>query len=141
MTGRDVLSDDADRIRALVVVAGNPVITFPNTPKIEKALEKLDLLVCIDIYRSDTGAFADYNLPAKTMFEKGAFHFLTSNFEPYPFAEWKPPVAEGRGEARTEWEMFRGMSRAAGVPFLNDPALDKLDKFMGLFGGPREWKH
>lgn len=130
----DVLSDDPDRIRALIVVAGNPVITFPNTPKIEKALEKLDLLVCIDIYRSDTGAFADYNLPAKTIFEKGAFHFLTSNFEPYPFAEWKPPVAQSRGEARTEWEMFRDISRAAGVPFLNDPALDRIDRFMGLFG-------
>ncbi len=72
----DILSDAPDRIRALVVVAGNPVITFPNTAKIEKALERLDLLVCIDIYRSDTGAFADYNLPAATMYEKGTFHFL-----------------------------------------------------------------
>ena len=76
----DVLSDSPDRIRALIVVAGNPVISFPNTPKMEKALSKLDLLVTIDLYRSDTGAFAHYNLPVQTMFEKGAFHFLTSKF-------------------------------------------------------------
>ncbi len=130
----DVLSDDPGRIRALVVVGGNPVITFPNTAKVERALERLDLLVSIDLYLSDTGTFADYNLPAATMFEKGGFHFLTSTFEPYPYAEWKPKVVEPRGEARSEWDIFRDISRAAGVPFLNDPALNALDRVMGSFG-------
>ena len=49
-----MLSDDPDRIRALVIVAGNPVMTLPNTAKIEAALRKLDLLVTIDLYLSDT---------------------------------------------------------------------------------------
>jgi formate dehydrogenase len=120
----DVLSDDPEHIRALVVVAGNPVLTVPNTPKIEAALRKLDLLVTIDLYLSDTGTFAHYNLPAATMYEKGTFHFLTSTFEPYPFAEWKPKVVEPRGEARSEWEIFQALFRAAGVPFLNDPVVD-----------------
>jgi formate dehydrogenase len=130
----DVLSDDPDRIRALVVVAGNPVITFPNTNKVEKALERLDLLVCVDIYRSDTGAFADYNLPAATMYEKGTFHFLTSTFEPYPFAEWKPKVVEPRDDARSEWRIFKDLARAAGVPFLNDPWLARADRLLGVVG-------
>ena len=120
----DVLSDAPDRIRALVVVAGNPVITFPTTGKIEAALRRLDLLVCIDLYLSDTASFAHYALPAATVYEKGGLHFLTSNFEPYPFLEWKPKVVEPRGEARSEWDIFKALSRAAGVPFLNDPMLD-----------------
>jgi len=130
----DVLSDDPDRIRALVVVAGNPVITFPNTAKVEAALRRLDLLVCVDLYLSDTGTFAHYNLPAATMYEKGTFHFLTSNFEPYPYAEWKPKVVEPRGEARSEWEIVKGISRAAGVPFLNDPLVDRLTKWLAACG-------
>lgn len=130
----DVLSDDPDRIRALVVVGGNPVITFPNTAKVEKALERLDLLVSIDLYLSDTGTFADYNLPAATMYEKGGFHFLTSTFEPYPYAEWKPKVVEPRGEARSEWDIFRDLSRAAKVPFLNQPVIGALDRLLGAFG-------
>lgn len=130
----DVLSDDPDRIRALVVVAGNPVITFPNTANVETALRRLELLVCIDLYLSDTATFAHYALPAATMYEKGALHFLTSNFEPYPFVEWKPKLVEPRGEARSEWEIFRALSRAAGVPFLNDPLLDKIDRTMNLVG-------
>lgn len=130
----DVLSDDPGRIRALVVVAGNPVITFPNTAKMEAALRRLDLLVCIDLYLSDTGTFAHYNLPAATMYEKGGLHFLTSNFEPYPFVEWKPKLVRPRGEARSEWDIFKDLSRAARVPFLNDPILDKMSRAMEAFG-------
>jgi anaerobic selenocysteine-containing dehydrogenase len=131
----DVLSDDPDRIRALVVVAGNPVITFPHTAKEEAALRRLELLVCVDIYVSDTATFAHYTLPAATIFEKGGLHFLTANFEPYPFAEWKPKVVEPRGEARSEWAIFKELSKAAGVPFLNDPLLDRVARGIESLGG------
>jgi formate dehydrogenase len=130
----DVLSQDADRIRALVVVAGNPVITFPNTAKMEAALRRLELLVCIDIYPSDTIAFAHYALPAATQYEKGGLHFLTSNFEPYPFVEWKPKLVEPRGKARSEWEIFKALSRASGVPFLNHPAVDRIGRLLEAMG-------
>jgi anaerobic selenocysteine-containing dehydrogenase len=132
----DVLSDDPDRIRALVVVAGNPVITFPNTAKVEAALRRLELLVCIDLYLSDTATFGHYVLPAATMYEKGGLHFLTSTFEPHPFVEWKPKVVEPRGEARSEWDIFKELSRAAGVPFLNDPVLDRVGRAMDAIGVP-----
>jgi len=130
----DVLSDDPERIRALVVVAGNPVLTFPHTAKIEAALRRLDLLVCIDLYLSDTATFGHYALPAATFYEKGGLHFLTSSFEPFPFVEWKPKVVEPRGEARSEWRIFKDLSRAAGVPFLNDPILDTVSTLAGRVG-------
>jgi formate dehydrogenase len=130
----DVLSDDPERIRALVVVGGNPVLTFPNTEKVEAALQRLELLVTVDLYHSDTGTFADYNLPATTAFEKGGLHFLTSTFEPYPYIEWKPKLVEPRGEARSEWEIFRDLSRSAGVPFLNNPAVSAIDRVLGALG-------
>ncbi|MBI5505965.1 MAG: molybdopterin-dependent oxidoreductase [Deltaproteobacteria bacterium] len=130
----DVLSDDPERIRALVVVAGNPVLTFPNTARVEAALRRLELLVCIDIYRSDTGAFAHYNLPAATAYEKGSFHFLTSTFEPYPYMEWKPKVVEARGQARSEWKIFKDLARATAVPFLNDPIVDAVVRVLGWAG-------
>jgi formate dehydrogenase len=131
----DVLSDDPERIRALIVVGGNPVLTFPNSEKVEAALRRLELLVSIDLYHSDTGTFADYNLPAATAYEKGGLHFLTSNFEPYPYIEWRPKIVEPRGEARSEWEIFRDLSRSAGVPFLNNPAVSAINRALGALGG------
>jgi formate dehydrogenase len=131
----DVLSADPDRIRALVVVAGNPVLSFPHTEKVERALRRLELLVCIDIYPSDTIAFADFALPAATLYEKGGLHFLASTFEPHPFLEWRAKIMEPRGEARSEWEIMKSLSRAARVPFLNDPLLDRLARILEGAGG------
>jgi len=137
----DVLSDDPDRIRALIVIAGNPVLSFPNTKKVEKALEKLDLLVTIDLYQSDTGSFADYNLPAATIYEKGGLHFLTMPFEPYPFAEWRKKIVEPRGQARPEWDIARDLSKAARIPFLNNSLFNFVDKTFNLFGSSFSEKH
>ena len=130
----DILSDSPERIRALVVIAGNPIISFPNTERMKRALERLELLVCIDIYRSDTGAFADYNLPAATIYEKGGLHFLTQPFDPYPFLEWRPKILEPEGEVRSEWDMVRDICRATRVPFLNNRLIDLLDRGLGLTG-------
>lgn len=131
---QDVLSDSPQRIRALVVIAGNPVISFPNTAMVEEALKNLELLVCIDIYRSDTGSFADYNLPAATIYEKGGLHFLTQPFDPYPHLEWRPKILEPEGEVRPEWDIVRDISRSAGVNWLNNRGINILDKMMGLWG-------
>ena len=130
----DVLSDDPERIRALVVIAGNPLISFPSSAKMEQALKKLDLLVTIDIYRSDTGSLAHYNLPAATIYEKGGFHFLTQPFDPIPHAQWREKLMNPRGQARPEWDIIRDISRAAKTPFLNNPLLDFIDKGLSWFG-------
>ncbi len=118
----DILSDDPDRVRALLVFAGNPLISFPDTAKMEAALERLELLVCFDIYHSDTGAFADWVLPAVTQFEKSSMHFMVDKYEPTRRLEWRPQVVEPAGEARPEWEVIQDICIAADAPFLNDPA-------------------
>ena len=73
-------------------------------------------------------------MPAATLYEKGGLHFLTSNFEPRPYMEWKPKLIEPRGEARSEWQIIADLSRAAGVPFLNDPRLDRLARWVEKLG-------
>ncbi len=119
----DILSDADDRVRALIVFAGNPVLSFPDTPKIEAALARLDLLVCFDIYHSDTGAFADWTLPATTQFEKASMHFMVDKYEPTRRIEWKPQVVEPAGEARNEWDAMQDICVAADAPFLNNPRI------------------
>jgi anaerobic selenocysteine-containing dehydrogenase len=119
----DILSDADDRVRALIVFAGNPVISFPDTKKMEAALERLELLVCFDIYHSDTGAFADWNLPVVTQFEKPSMHFMVDKYEPARRLEWKPQVVEPAVEARLEWDAMQDICAAADAPFLNNPQI------------------
>jgi formate dehydrogenase len=119
----NILSDDPERVRALIVLAGNPLITFPDTAKMEAALTRLDLLVCLDIYLSDTATFAHWALPAATQFEKGSWHFMVGKYEPTPRIEWRSQVIPPTGDARPEWHIMQDILVAADAPFLNNPEL------------------
>ncbi|MGH1348830.1 MAG: molybdopterin-containing oxidoreductase family protein [Nannocystales bacterium] len=130
----EILTPGDGQVRALVVIAGNPVISFPNTAKIEAALEKLELLVSVDIFLNDTASFADWVLPAATQFETGGFHFLVNQFDQQPYAELRPKLVEPPGEARGEWDIFKDLSRAAGVPFLNNPTVDRVARMLDAVG-------
>lgn len=110
------------------------MISFPNTPKVEAALRELELLVSIDIFLNDTATFAHWVLPAATQYEQGGFHFLVNQFDPHPFAELRPKIVEPPGECRGEWDIFKDLSRAAKVPFLNNPLFDRLAKVMDAVG-------
>lgn len=130
----EILTPGDGQVRALLVLAGNPVISFPNTRKTEQALRALELLVSVDIFLNDTTTFADFVLPAATQYEQGGFHFLVNQFDPRPFAELRPKVVDPPGECRSEWDIFRDLSRAAGVPFLNNPIFDKLARALDALG-------
>lgn len=130
----EILTPGDGQVRALVVVAGNPVLSFPNTAKVEAALRELELLVSVDIFLNDTASFAHWVLPAATQYEQGGFHFLVNQFDPYPFAELRPKLVDPPGECRGEWDIFKDLSRAAKVPFLNNPLFDRLAKVMDAVG-------
>lgn len=130
----EILTPGEGQVRALVVVAGNPVLSFPNTAKVEAALRELELLVSVDIFLNDTATFAHWVLPAATQYEQGGFHFLVNQFDPHPFAELRPKLVEPLGECRGEWDIFKDLSRAAKVPFLNNPVFDRLAKAMDAVG-------
>jgi anaerobic selenocysteine-containing dehydrogenase len=50
-------------IRALTVLASNPLLSQPNTALVHQALTNLDLLVVLELFPTPTTALADYVLP------------------------------------------------------------------------------
>ena len=55
---------DEKRAKALITVAGNPVVSTPDAGRLERALGGLDLLVCLDAYVTETSRHADVIVPA-----------------------------------------------------------------------------
>ena len=49
--------------RAMVTLAGNPVLSIPNGKRLDAALDKVDFMVSIDIYINETTRHADVILP------------------------------------------------------------------------------
>jgi formate dehydrogenase alpha subunit len=60
----------AGKIKGLIVMGENPLITLPNKKRLEAALEKLELLVVVDTFPTETAQKADVVLPGTTFAEK-----------------------------------------------------------------------
>ncbi|MFF6805123.1 molybdopterin-dependent oxidoreductase [Streptomyces sp. NPDC012616] len=59
----DTATEEGEPIRALVVVAANPVLSAPDGNRLDKALESLDFMVSVDPYLNETSRHADVVLP------------------------------------------------------------------------------
>ncbi|OPH48637.1 nitrite reductase [Paenibacillus ferrarius] len=60
---------DEGEIKALIVLGSNPLVSSPNNRMVERALQKLDLLVVVDMFESETARYAHYLLPASSFAE------------------------------------------------------------------------
>jgi anaerobic selenocysteine-containing dehydrogenase len=110
-----VLAEEIDtpgegQVRALITVAGNPILSTPNSGRLERAVEGLDLVVSIDIYVNETTRHADVILPAPEPLEKAHYDLAFYQLSTRNIANYSPPVFEREGPA--EWEVFM---RLAGV--------------------------
>ncbi len=61
---------DRGEIKALWIVATNPLVSFPDQNKLRRALKKLDILVVQDAFMSETAELADVIFSAATWSEK-----------------------------------------------------------------------
>jgi anaerobic selenocysteine-containing dehydrogenase len=101
------------QIRALLTHAGNPALSLPNGRRLERALERLDFMVSIDIYLNETTRHADLILPPTTGLERDhyalLFHALairnTVKYSPALFTE---PSADPT--RRADWQIIVELS-------------------------------
>jgi anaerobic selenocysteine-containing dehydrogenase len=91
------------QIRALVCVAGNPVCSTPNGPRLERAIQKLDFVVAVDFYVSETSRHAHVILPPKHVFETGNYDLVLSRFAARNGAKYSPPIVDSHDDARDDW--------------------------------------
>lgn len=56
-------------IKAMIILGSNPVVSSPNNARVAEALAKLDLLVVVDLFETETAAYADWLLPSTSFLE------------------------------------------------------------------------
>lgn len=130
----EITTPGPEQIRALVVTAGNPVLSIPRGDELAQAMQTLECAVAIDFYLSETAAQAQYFLPATTFLEREDLPLAHQNLMLEPFVQYTAPVIPPLGEARHEWEIFSALGEAMALPFLNRPLLDGARKLMRLGG-------
>ena len=99
------------RIRALWIIATNPVVSFPNHGVLQQALGELDFLVVQDgFHPTPTSAFAHLVLPAAIWGEKEGTYTNSERRVSKVNRAVRPP-----GEARPDFDIFLDVAAALGV--------------------------
>ncbi len=115
LMAEEITTPGPGQLRALIVSAGNPVLTVPGPQPFAEAAEELELLVSIDLYVNETGRLADYVLPATTWLERDDLPVAFLQFFVQPFIQWSGAVVEPAGEAREEWQIIDALGDELGI--------------------------
>lgn len=97
-------------IRALLTIAGNPVLSSPGGAALGDALERLDFVVCVDMYLNETTRHADLILPPCSPLERSHYDVALASFAVRNVAKWSAPMLQPGPDARADWQIIHGLA-------------------------------
>lgn len=98
------------KIKAVWIMATNPLVSLPNRKEIEQALEMCELVVVSDcVAENDTLTYADVKLPATTWLEKNG---TVTNSE--RCISRQRGIAKPMGQAKHDWQIMCDVAKAMG---------------------------
>ncbi|MBT4161313.1 MAG: molybdopterin-dependent oxidoreductase, partial [Gammaproteobacteria bacterium] len=112
----EILLEGDGQIKALICLGGNPMVAFPDQDKTLEAMEKLELLVCVDLYKSATAKLADYIIAPTISLERDDMTMLTDTWYDVPYAHYTKAVLPRNPQSREEWEIYWELSHRSGIP-------------------------
>jgi anaerobic selenocysteine-containing dehydrogenase len=107
----EILTSGEGQHKALITIAGNPVLSTPNGRQLEQALASLELMVSVDFYRNETTRFAHYILPPTGALEHDHYDIIFHHFALRNTARYNPAILPKPAAALHDWEIFAGLGR------------------------------
>ncbi len=95
------------QVRAMLTVAGNPVLSTPDGKRLGQAFDGLDFMAAVDIYLNETTRHADVILPPTTALEREQYDLVFHTLAVRNTARFTPPVFDKPDDAMHDWEIFR----------------------------------
>jgi anaerobic selenocysteine-containing dehydrogenase len=102
----EMLTEGEGRIRAMITIAGNPVLSTPNGGQVDQGYASLDFAVSIDFFINETSRHADIILPPVSPVQRSHYDlalYLTAvrnvaKYSPAPF-----PLKDGELD---DWQIL-----------------------------------
>jgi len=132
----EILLPGPGRIRALLCIGGNPLTAWPDQALVRRALESLELLVCVDVRLTESARRAHYVIAPSMCLERDDITLLSQWWYEQPYARYTEAVIAPPGDVLDEWELYWELGRRLGLTLeLAGGALDmrvRPDKFTVL---------
>jgi anaerobic selenocysteine-containing dehydrogenase len=111
------------QIRALISIAANQVISAPNGPRLGRAFDELDFMVCVDPYLNETTRHAHVILPPPRMMQTPHYDFLMQIVTVRNYTRYSPAILPLEPDQRSEAEIWARLTLiAAGAGAATPPA-------------------
>ncbi len=114
------------QIRALITIAGNPVLSAPDAGRLDAALPQLDAMISIDNYLNETSRHAHVILPGLSPLEQPHCDEELWAFALRGAARWSPAIFEA-GDRPEEWEIALRLGAILGGTPAAEVDVDLLD--------------
>ena len=110
----EIATPGAGQVRALITIAGNPVLSSPNGPRLAAALDQLEFMVSLDIYLNETTRHADVILPGGSPLEETHYDVAFSQLSHRNHARYSPAALPRPAGMPAEWETLLRLCAIAG---------------------------
>jgi anaerobic selenocysteine-containing dehydrogenase len=100
------------KLRALITIAGNPVLSAPDSRRLDAALEGLDAMVAVDCYLNETTRHADVILPGPSPLEKSHYDVYLMQSALRSVANYSPAVLDLGPGMISEWQLMCRLAAA-----------------------------
>lgn len=126
----EILTDGEGQIKAMVTIAGNPVISSANASRLEKAFKSLEFYVAFDFYINATTRLADIILPPTSALEHDHYDIVFLRFAVRNSTRYNPPVFDAAEGSLHDWEIFNALTKKIcelkGLTYRQLPAPDEI---------------
>jgi len=104
-----------EKIKAFLVIGGNPVISMADSNAFKSAFKKLELLVVHDLFMTETGELAHYVFPACSHLEKWGVAYTYNVCHCLPYLMLRKKTIEPYYESWSEWKFFTELAKRLGI--------------------------
>src|SRR5215469_10916729 len=101
----EITTPGEGQVRALITIGGNPVLSTPDSARLDSALDELDFMVSVDVYLNETTRHADVILPPPSALERSHYDLAFTQLAIRNIAHYSPPVFDTAPDLLEEWEL------------------------------------
>lgn len=129
----EILTPGDGQIKAMILGAGNPVLTTPNGQQLDNAFEKLDFVVAVDFYITESTRHADVILPPVTALERDHYDIVFHKFAVRNSVKFSPAVFPMGEDKRTDWQIYLSLAEHLEAARGDLPMSKGNDKYQTLW--------
>jgi anaerobic selenocysteine-containing dehydrogenase len=122
----EIATPGEGRVRALITMAGNPVLSAPDSAKLDEALPMLDAMICVDNWLNETTRHAHVILPGLSAMEQPHCDEALWGFAIRSAVRWSPAIFP-RDDRPQEWEILVKLGAILAGAHADDVDVDAYD--------------